>query len=208
MVNSLNKEPAQSEDVVATILVSASDPNWAKVAAENLYLTLTDHAHCEKKAAASAISLISTYPEDGVLVKAMAALASEEMGHFREVYDMLLQKEWTLERDEGDPYVKRLLSLVRQPPVQRKLDRLLISSLIEARSCERFHLLADEFESLGEQRQCQTFRRLAHSEAGHATLFLTLARRDDPSVADERLKELAAKEAEIVAELPLLPRIH
>ncbi len=51
--------------------------------------------------------------------------------------------------------------------------------------------------------------RLAQSEAGHERLFVDLARvHADGNDADRRLEEMAAAEAEIVAGLPLLPRIH
>jgi len=190
------------------ILQSSSSPQWALAAADDLDATLVDHAHCEKKAAASAISLINSYPEDVRLVRALTSLASEEIGHFREIYDLLTVRNVRLSRDSGDPYVKKLLEHVRQPPDKRKLDRLLICSLIEARSCERFHLLAAELERRGESEMFAIFQRLAASEAGHAGLFTRLAEQEFGEEARERLDELAAAEAKIVADLPILARIH
>jgi len=191
------------------VLLSASDASWAGIAADDLDATLCDHAHCEKKASASAIALINAYPGDEPLVRAMSALAIEEMEHFAEIYQLLQTRGVTLKRDQGDPYVKALLAHVRQPSDQRKMDRLLISALIEARSCERFKLLKEELFARGDEENAVRFRRLESSEAGHAVLFIKLARDEfGEAETNARLAELAQAEAEIVAKLPIVPRIH
>ena len=202
-------EAASKVHRAESILLSASDDAWARIAVDDLVSTLADHAHCEKKASASAIALINDYPEDSELVEVMARLASEELAHFREVHTLLLEKNAALPRDRGDPYARQLFSLLRQPAELRKLDRLLVGALIEARSCERFRLLRAELESRGESELAAIFRRLEASESGHAALFVRLA--EDRFGKDEtavRLCELAHREAEIVAELPLVARIH
>lgn len=190
------------------LLLVPSDPTWASVAADDLTATLADHAHCEKKAAASAISLINHYPDDTELVLKCTALAKEELDHFREIYQLLESLDKSLPYDKGDPYVKALLQHVRQAPDQRKLDRLLISALIEARSCERFRLLSEELADRGDQMNAKRFSRLQHSEAGHAALFVGLARRPNRELANERLRQLQEAEAEIVKLLPIVARIH
>lgn len=191
------------------VLESATRAEWAAIAADDLGATLADHAHCEKKAAASAIALVNDYPEDSSLVVALARLAEEEIGHFREVHALLGERGVALCRDRGDPYARRLLEHVRQPADHRKLDRLLVCALIEARSCERFGLLRAELERRGDADLARRFRTLESSEAGHAALFVELAKsRFGSAETLSRLSELARAEAQIVAELPLLPRIH
>lgn len=188
---------------------SQTPPRWAEVAADDLAATLADHAHCEKKASASALALINDYPEDIELVRAMGRLAEEEIGHFREVHELLVARGAELTRDRGDPYARALMGLLRQPPELRKLDRLLVGALIEARSCERFRLLRSELERRGEASLCAVFRRLESSEAGHAALFVHLAEgRFGEEVTVARLGQLAQAEAAIVAELPVVARIH
>lgn len=190
-------------------LKSETRAGWAAIAADDLLATLSDHAHCEKKASASAIALINDYPEDAELVTAMARLAEEEIGHFREVHQLLLARRAELTRDRGDPYARALMGLLRQPPELRKLDRLLVGALIEARSCERFRLLRAELERRGELELAAVFRRLESSEAGHAALFVHLAEeRYGAAAARARLDELGTAESRIVADLPLLARIH
>jgi tRNA-(ms[2]io[6]A)-hydroxylase len=167
---------------------------------------LRDHAHCERKAAASAMALVNWYPSHEVLVRRLTKLAQEELRHFREVHRVIVERGLTLTRDSGDPYVQRLLTHVRHPSDQRRMDRLLVSSLIEARSSERLQLLAG---ALGDDPLGFFYKALATAERGHYTLFVDLAALyDAPEAVASRLEVLAAAEADIVASLPIEPRIH
>lgn len=188
---------------VTSILRSPTDPRWIGVAVAGLDATLVDHAHCEKKAAASALKLVADHPDRPELVRSLAKLAQEELQHFLAVLAELGRRGLGLSADEGDPYARALVRLVRGGE-GALVDRLLVSALIEARSCERLHLLAG---ALPDARLRELYARLAQSEAGHERLFVELARRHGAGV-DARLDALAAAEARIVGELPLLPRIH
>jgi tRNA 2-(methylsulfanyl)-N6-isopentenyladenosine37 hydroxylase len=188
------------------ILRVATDPGWVEVATRRLDEVLLDHAHCEKKAAAQAMSLVATYPERVRLVQRLTRLASEELGHFRQVYDRLVARGLVLRRDAGDPYAQRLRKHLRRDDPGRLTDLLLVSALIEARSCERLGLLAAALE---EADLRAFYAGLAQAEAGHERLFVGLAREyDRPEVVAGRLAELAEAEAAIVRDLPLEPRIH
>lgn len=167
---------------------------------------LIDHAHCERKAATSAIALLNWYPSCEVLVRRLAKLAQEELRHFREVHRFIVARGLTLTRDSGDPYVQLLLEHVRTPANERRTDRLLVSSLIEARSSERLQLIAD---ALGEDELGAFYKALATAERGHYKLFVELAALyDEQAVVEARLAELADAEADIVRRLPIEPRIH
>jgi tRNA-(ms[2]io[6]A)-hydroxylase len=186
-------------------LRSRTDPRWTAVALEDLDRTLADHAHCEKKAAATALKLVADHPDRPGLVRALARLAQEEQQHFLAVLAELQRRGAPLPPDEGDPYARELLALVRGGPV-RLLDRLLVGALIEARSRERLELLG---AALPDPRLGELYRRLAQAEAGHERLFQDLAAEAfGEEAARARLSELAEAEAGIVARLPLLPRIH
>jgi len=188
-----------------SILLSRSDPRWVGVALSDLDRTLGDHVHCEKKATATALKLIAAHPDRPEMVRALARLAQEEHRHFLAVLVELERRGARLPPDEGDPYAREILRLVRSGP-ERLLDRLLAAALIEARSCERLQLLA---EALEPPRLRELYRRLAGSEEGHERLFLDLAADAfGEERARARLAELARAEAAIVAALPLLPRIH
>jgi tRNA 2-(methylsulfanyl)-N6-isopentenyladenosine37 hydroxylase len=190
---------------VTTILRSRTDPRWTAVALADLDRTLGDHAHCEKKAAATALKLIADHPDRPELVRSLARLAQDEQHHFLTVLVELQRRGAALPPDEGDPYAQALLRLVRHG-TPRLVDRLLVGALIEARSCERLALLG---EALPAGRLQDLYRRLAQSEAGHERLFVELASRQGaPAQVAARLEAMAGEEARIVAALPLLPRIH
>lgn len=187
-----------------SILRSATDPRWVEVALADLDATLADHAHCEKKAVATAVKLVADHPDRPALVRPLARLAQEELQHFLAMITEVERRGRTLPPDPGDPYVQALLRLVRGGP-GRLVDQLLVGALVEARSCERMRLLG---ERLPEERLRELYRRLAQSEEGHEALFVQLAVEVGGEAARARLDELAEEEARVVAGLPLLPRMH
>lgn len=185
---------------------------WVEAACAATDVLLADHAHCEKKAASTAISLISRYPGDTRLVESMLHLAQEELKHFERIFAILRARHIPLGRDEADPYVNALLEFARPPGPKvgaspdNLVDRLLALSLVEARSCERFLLLAEHLE---DPELRDLYADLARPEEGHARLFIQLAERyaPDEAVAD-RLAAFRAHEAAVVRKLPDLPRMH
>src|SRR5438105_1737265 len=136
---------------------------WLDHALTNLDEVLVDHAHCEKKAASTAISLLTSFPDTPKLASAMAALAAEETDHLRRVVNALHSRGLTLGRDPGDEYAQRMLALIRGSE-NRLLDRLLVSACIEARSCERLKLLADH---VADADLRTLYADLFVAEAGH-----------------------------------------
>jgi tRNA-(ms[2]io[6]A)-hydroxylase len=187
-----------------TILRSTTDPRWAPIAAADLASTLADHAHCEKKAAASALKLVADHPDRPEQVRALARLAQEELSHLLAVHMEMARLGVPLTPDDGDPYAQALVRLVRSGP-HALVDRLLVSALIEARSCERLVLLAEVLE---DARLKELYVKFAKQEGGHERLFVDLAVKEAGDAARARLDTLADEEARIVARLPLVPRIH
>lgn len=184
----------------------ATDPRWLPLALARFDEVLLDHAHCEQKAAASAMALVAAYPERSVLVRRCTRLAVEELRHFRLVHERIVARGGALDRDRGDPYARALLALARSGGEGRLVDRLLVAALIEARSHERLALLGD---ALPDPALAAFYRSLATAEAGHHRLFVELA--EDvagAAAAARRLDELADAEGRIVAGLPLEPRVH
>jgi tRNA-(ms[2]io[6]A)-hydroxylase len=197
-------------------LLTPTDVLWVEAAAANLPALLSDHAHCEIKAAQSALSLIARYAgEMPGLVEPLSALAREEAEHFSRVHTQLTQHDARLGLPASDNYVTQLSAAARRDLKARTgndaeypalLDKLLVAALIEGRSCERFRLLSEHLP----QAELRTFYRdLMVSEARHFTLFCTLA--GDAfgvATARERLATLAQREAEIVKQLPHRPQVH
>jgi tRNA-(ms[2]io[6]A)-hydroxylase len=189
-------------------LLAPTDPRWVQVVERDLDRLLADHAHCELKAAHTALSLVGRFGgEMPSLVGPLVALAHEEIEHFREVERRLRERGGTLGPPSSDAYVVGLRRAARaDPAAPALLDRLLVSALIEARSCERFRLLA---ERLSEDSLRSFYRELLASEARHFRLFTRLA--EERFGVDEtraRLKLLASREAALASSLPLGPTVH
>src|SRR3954470_3533729 len=119
---------------------------WATAVLSRPLELLNDHAHLEKKAATNALELLNRWPEPNPpenWVAAMTAVARDEVEHLAIVSRLLARRGGRLTRQHSNPYASELHKLVRkgQGPAEL-IDRLMIFALIEARSCERFNLLA------------------------------------------------------------------
>ena len=187
-------------------LQSATSARWLAQVDANLNDILIDHAHCEKKAAGTALNLIFAYVEDQELCREMALIVNEELEHFQMVLDLLSRRGVRFRRLKPSSYGRELNDLVRKQEPQRAVDRLLVAGLIEARSCERFHVLAEHVE---DKELADFYSGLFESEARHHTTYTRLAKHFAPEeVVIARLDELAALEAEIIDRGEELPRMH
>lgn len=181
---------------------------WAEAALEEPLALLSDHAHCELGAAAAAQGLLVRRPRDSALVERLAAHASEELRHFRQVHRLLIELGGALEPPRRNAYAEGLNERVERGSL---LDRLLVFALIERRSLERFELLAAVAGERGGLLAplAELYTELAPSEAGHAALFVELARAEaGPQEAGARLARWVAREGELAAAQPFAARIH
>jgi tRNA-(ms[2]io[6]A)-hydroxylase len=184
----------------------ATDVAWLPLALSRFDEVLIDHAHCEKKAAANALSLLQAYPEVPGLPAQMARLAREEAAHLARVLQIMEERGLLLGRDGGDPYAQGLQKLMRNGMKERQLDRFLVAGIIEARSAERLGLLAG---GLTDEPLKRFYGELATSEDGHQKLFLRLAREvASDEVVEARLSALLTGEAELMLSLPLRAAVH
>ncbi len=122
-------------------LKSTTSERWLRQVAEHLDEILIDHAHCEKKAAGTAMNLLFAYVEDVELGREMTRIVQEELDHFNQVLDQLQRRRIRFRRLKPSNYGAQLHTLIRKFEPGRAIDRLLVAGLIEARSCERFDLL-------------------------------------------------------------------
>jgi tRNA-(ms[2]io[6]A)-hydroxylase len=185
--------------------ITATDPQWIAVALADLDAVHRDHLHCERKAAQSALSLVRSYPERPVLVEAVARLAHEETAHVIQVSQILSRRGTAPSKDFGDEYAAQLGQLIRKGEPERLLDRLLVFALIEARSAERLGLLG---EHIPDPAVAFLYQGLASAEVRHRDMFLELAADVSPEGWRARVEAIAAREAEIIAALPVRARIH
>lgn len=191
------------------MLRSRTDPRWFETSRRDLGALLSDHLHCERKAAENALSLVRRYPGQSSLVGRLTRLAHEETSHLVQVAALLDERGLALRPDTPNHYARGLLALVRGNEPGRRVDALLCAALIEARSHERLTLLAEGFAAAGEQDLADIYQALASAEDRHAELYVELAREGTrPVETDARLAELATRETEILAALPAGSRIH
>jgi tRNA-(ms[2]io[6]A)-hydroxylase len=191
-------------------LASVTPPAWAESVAGDLPALLSDHAHLELKAAASALALLRRHGRRAEVASRLVPLVREELEHLQRVLAELRRRGESWAPDRGSPYTSGLLAAAGRP--RRRLDgyvdSLLVAALIEARSHERFEALrACARPELAELRPL--YAALAEAEARHGELFVELALAAAPRAAvEERWRGLAAVEAELIAGLPCEPRIH
>src|SRR6185295_56756 len=175
------------------ILGAATPRGWVDAALDDLPTLLVDHANCEEKAASTALALIFAYPEDRTLNVALSRLAREELKHFEQVERLMKKLDIGHQRMKPGRYASELRKLVRTHEPKRKLDLMIVHALIEARSCERFRLLA---KRLPEQVR-DLYEQLELSEAWHFDFYLNFAEREfEADEIAERLGLIATREAE------------
>lgn len=187
-------------------LTRATDPGWPQLAVDRLDEILLDHAHCEKKAAGMAVQLIFRYTRHGFLHEPLSRLAREELLHFEQVLEHLRRRGIAFRTLRPGPYAGRLRQAARDDEPERLLDTLLCSALIEARSCERFRLLA---EVVPDEELAVFYRGLLACEARHHQIYVDLAAHLAPDHAVRaRLEELAAFEGSLLSEHTDVVRMH
>jgi len=186
-------------------LASDTPAAWTSRALAHLDEILLDHAHCEKKAASAALTLLFQYPERASFQAPLAALAREELAHFEAMLDVLAKRCIRFGRQRPSAYAGRLRTAVSAREPERLLDTLLCCALIEARSCERLGLLAD---ALPDAELARFYASLRAAEARHHGLYVELACEVAPRAeVATRLAELAAHEAAVLADA-YEPRLH
>jgi tRNA-(ms[2]io[6]A)-hydroxylase len=187
-------------------LMSKTSADWLPRVEAHLDEVLVDHAHCEKKAAGAAIKLLFSYPHHRFLQEPLAELARDELAHFQEILGVLERRGIRYETLKPSPYGMALHALVRRDEPDRLLDILLISALIEARSCERFQILA---EGLVDPELADLYASLLASEARHHGIYVELAAGlVDRDQIDARLTVLSQAESVIISQPCEWVRVH
>ncbi|HEU5399690.1 MAG TPA: tRNA-(ms[2]io[6]A)-hydroxylase [Gammaproteobacteria bacterium] len=190
---------------VKELLACATPKAWVKAALVQQEVLLTDHANCEKKAAATAFNLMFRYGERlPEMQEALSKLAREELRHFEQVNRIM--------RRRGVPYLplgparyaEGLRKHLRKKEPERMTDLLVIGAFIEARSCERFEVLVPVLE----EDLAGFYAGLHAAEARHFRLYLGMARKYGTGDVDERVEAIAAAEAELIRSEDKVFRFH
>lgn len=184
-----------------------SSQEWIDAVMSNFDEFLKDHADCERKASAMAMSFVAKYPNRVEIIPELIDTAVEELEHFRTVYQIMQQRGLELSHEiTQDIYVKQLLNNCRNGREERFMDRLLLASLVETRGAERFRMV---YEALNEPELKKFYKELWASEAKHGEVFVRMALNyfDEKSVY-QRLEAMTEYEAEVLTNLPLKPALH
>ena len=187
--------------------LSATSFEWLQSVQNNFDAFLIDHALNERKASASAMTLVAHYPDRAELVEVMIELAIEELNHFKQVMKIIASRNLIIENEKKDPYVNELRRHMKKSDSGAYLlDRLLSGAVIEARGEERFSLLA---ENLSDQALRGFYARISASEARHFCLFLDLADKYfHRKTVEDRLSEWIEIEKLAIESLPITNRLH
>jgi len=182
-------------DDIKDFLRCETPSRWIEVALEQQDLLLIDHAHCEKKAASTALSMLYRYPQHAVLLQKLSRLAREELRHFEQVLKIMTRRNITYRHLTPARYAAGLHQLVRRQEPARLIDSLIIGAFIEARSCERFSILSQYLD-----HELKVFYQgLLSSEARHYQDYLQLAAALSSDPLEERIALFAAHEAELIS---------
>jgi tRNA-(ms[2]io[6]A)-hydroxylase len=187
-------------------LAAPTDPEWFDRIEPELDLILVDHTHLEKRAASTALSLIFRYTGREDLPLTLSPIVREEMEHFEQMLGILAQRGVELIKLKPADYASNLVGNVRKQEPHCLLDKLLAAGLIEARSCERFSILAERVQ---DPQLADYYGRLFESEARHYTVYTDLARRYfGHETTKARLRELADAELEALRASTGAARLH
>ncbi len=157
-------------------LLVMTPPEWGVIALADPEKLLNDHAHLERKAALNVLELMlrgNMLEDRGEWSRVLAGVALDEAKHLSRVLRIMERRGWSMTQKHRNPYARQLRDLVRIGDGERELlDRLLVSALIEIRSCERFCVLGEVTQDV-ELRNL--YRSLHASERGHYHVFLKLS---------------------------------
>lgn len=182
---------------VTEFLGCETPPEWIDEARNNLPLLMLDHAHCEKKAASTALSFIFRYPDQTDLLKPMSRFAREELRHFEKVLVLMHRSGVAFSHLEPSRYAKGLRQHMKTSEPCRLIDSLIVGAFIEARSCERFAKLIPILT--GEMQKF--YSGLLAAEANHFQVYLQLGR----DIADFNINERIAHFKQIEMDLIMQP---
>ena len=189
---------------VNTFLFCSTPVEWLTKAVEEIPTLLIDHANCEKKAASTALNLMYRYVDKTELILRLSKLAREELRHFEQVLGFVERIGITYQHIPPGRYASELHENIRKNEPYRLIDSLLVGSVIEARSCERFsrliEFLDDELASF--------YDSLLKSESRHAGVYLEYAKRYAGSEFDDRLNLFLAIDRRLIESPDNLFRFH
>ncbi len=188
-------------------LASDSKKEWLDAVMSDFDSFLQDHADCERKASAMAMSFVAKYPDRKEILPELIETGIEELEHFQQVYALMEARGISLNHSIGeDLYVKGLIQNCHSGKLERFRDRLLIASVVETRGAERFRMVA---EALEDPELKKFYKTLWTSEAKHGHIFVKMALNYfDEQEVYERLQWWTEQEAQVLDSLEIKAALH
>jgi tRNA-(ms[2]io[6]A)-hydroxylase len=190
--------------MIAPILHCKTPDLWIQKALHSLDILLIDHAHCEKKAALTAMSIIARYDEHPDLMQQMSKLAREELRHFEQVLSLLKKRSIPFSNIPAARYAQGLFKHARNHEPAKLIDTMIIGAFVEARSCERFSALIPHLD----KELSEFYSTLLASEARHYELYLNFAKQFSIDDISERLLFFGEVEKTLIETADELFRFH
>ncbi len=183
-------------DEIKEFLACETPDSWIELARQpaSQPVLLIDHAHCEKKAASTAMTLMFRYVDRTDLLNKMSRLAREELIHFEQVLALMEARGVQYCHMSPARYAGGMRQDVRTSEPGRLVDTLIVGAFIEARSCERFAKLAPFLDD----ELAKFYRSLLKSEGRHYQDYLGLARDYAGEPIDERIAHFREIERELI----------
>ncbi len=184
-----------------------SKPEWVAAVMDDFDSFLQDHADCERKASATAMSFVAKYPDRLEIIPELIEIGVEELEHFQMVYKVMEKRGVQLAHSiAGDPYIKSLMRLQHGDVMKRFMDRLLIASVVETRGAERFKMVA---QAQTDEELAKFYKMLWISEAKHGHVYVKMALNYFPEKeVYDRLKYWVKMEGEILDSVEVRPALH
>ncbi len=179
---------------VNDFLYCSTPQAWIDAVAADLPTLLIDHANCEKKAASTALNLIFRYVDKPELSMKLSKLAREELRHFEQVLTLLQKRNIEFEHVSASRYAAELRKGVRTSEPHRLVDMMIVSAIVEARSCERFEAVIPVLD----EELAQFYTSLLKSEARHFQVYLNFAKKYSPEDIQPRVDFFLARDRELV----------
>ncbi len=177
---------------------------WLDKVQSNLTTLLIDHANCEKKAAGTALNLTYRYVDKPGLMMQLSKLAREELRHFEQVLAIMGKRNIEYVHISSSRYAGALRDGVRTFEPARLIDILIVSAIVEARSCERFTrvigVLDDELANF--------YQSLLKSEERHFALYLKMAQEYSEETIEDRVAYFLKLDQELVESVDTAFRFH
>ncbi|MBT0587404.1 tRNA isopentenyl-2-thiomethyl-A-37 hydroxylase MiaE [Alteromonas oceanisediminis] len=137
----------------------------------------------------------SEFAQSDQLINKMVLLIKEELHHFQQCWEIMQGRGIEYANLTASRYARGMMKHVRTHEPAKLIDTLICGAYIEARSCERFAMLAPHLDDELEQ----FYISLLRSEARHFQDYLALAQQVSDADITDRVRFYGEREALLIS---------